>query len=169
MLEYLRIRNLALIDDMELEFEAGMNVLTGETGAGKSFILKALGFLLGDKLSSDMVRSCAKRASVEAVFHFSERDLHLRRELASESGRSRIYVNDELHSQDYLRDLRPKLVVFTSQHAQQKLMQASFQADLLERDMHCEELTERREFLLSALHDHAAKRNALLERQSSLA
>ena len=169
MLEYLRIRNLALIDDMELEFEAGMNVLTGETGAGKSFILKALGFLLGDKLSSDMVRSCAKRASVEAVFHFSERDLHLRRELASESGRSRIYVNDELHSQDYLRDLRPKLVVFTSQHAQQKLMQASFQADLLERDMHCEELTERREFLLAALHDHAAKRNALLERQSSLA
>ena len=50
MLEYLRIKNLALIEDMELEFGRGMNVLTGETGAGKSFILKALGFLLGDRL-----------------------------------------------------------------------------------------------------------------------
>ena len=59
MLEYLRIRNLALIEDMELEFSPGMNVLTGETGAGKSFILKALGFLLGDKLSADMVRAGA--------------------------------------------------------------------------------------------------------------
>lgn len=56
MLEYLRIRNLALIEDMELEFAPGMNVLTGETGAGKSFILKALGFLLGDRLAADMVR-----------------------------------------------------------------------------------------------------------------
>lgn len=56
MLEYLRIRNLALIEDMQLEFETGMNVLTGETGAGKSFILKALGFLLGDRLTADMVR-----------------------------------------------------------------------------------------------------------------
>ena len=67
MLEYLRIRNLALIEDMELEFSPGMNVLTGETGAGKSFILKALGFLLGDKLSADMVRAGAERAQVEAA------------------------------------------------------------------------------------------------------
>ena len=70
MLEYLRIRNLALIEDMELEFDDGINVLTGETGAGKSFILKALGFLLGDKLGADMVRPGAGRAQVEAgVIH----------------------------------------------------------------------------------------------------
>nr|MCR5256989.1 AAA family ATPase [Desulfovibrio sp.] len=56
MLELLRIRNLALIEDMALDFADGMNVLTGETGAGKSFILKALGFLLGERLSPDMVR-----------------------------------------------------------------------------------------------------------------
>ena len=59
MLELLRIRNLALIEDMELEFASGLNVLTGETGAGKSFILKAINFLTGDKLSPDMVRGGA--------------------------------------------------------------------------------------------------------------
>ena len=68
MLEYLHIRNLALIEDMELEFAPGMNVLTGETGAGKSFILKALGFVLGDRLSANMVRSGADKARVEALF-----------------------------------------------------------------------------------------------------
>lgn len=56
MLEYLRIRNLALIEDMELEFSSGMNALTGETGAGKSFILKAINFVLGEKLEAEMVR-----------------------------------------------------------------------------------------------------------------
>lgn len=54
MLEYLHIRDLALISDMELEFASGMNVLTGETGAGKSFILKALNFLMGERLGADM-------------------------------------------------------------------------------------------------------------------
>ena len=68
MLEYLRIRGLALIDDMELEFGDGMNVLTGETGAGKSFILKAINFVLGDKLSTDMVRPGRDKAQVEALF-----------------------------------------------------------------------------------------------------
>ena len=53
MLEYLHIRDLALISDMELEFASGMNVLTGETGAGKSFILKALNFLMGERLGAD--------------------------------------------------------------------------------------------------------------------
>ena len=52
MLEYLHIRDLALISDMELEFASGMNVLTGETGAGKSFILKALNFLMGERLGA---------------------------------------------------------------------------------------------------------------------
>lgn len=62
MLEYLHIRDLALISDMELEFASGMNVLTGETGAGKSFILKALNFLMGERLGADMVRPGKERA-----------------------------------------------------------------------------------------------------------
>ena len=81
MLEYLRIRNLALIEDAELDFAPGMNVLTGETGAGKSFILKALGFLLGDRLGADMVRQGAEKAQVEAQFQMDGREIVIRRSL----------------------------------------------------------------------------------------
>ena len=68
MLEYLRIRDLALIDDTELDFTQGMNVLTGETGAGKTFILKAIQFLLGEKLSADMVRKGKKKRKWKQFF-----------------------------------------------------------------------------------------------------
>lgn len=169
MLEYLRIRNLALIEDMELEFEPGMNVLTGETGAGKSFILKALGFLLGDKLSADMVRGGAERAQVEALFTLKDDDIVLRRELLAETGRSRLYINDELRSQDSLRDLRPRLVAHTSQHAQQKLLQPAVQARLLESGLEQPELLAKRDALLSRLTEAAAQRKAFLERQAGLA
>ena len=168
MLEYLRIRNLALIEDMELEFSSGMNVLTGETGAGKSFILKALGFLLGDKLSADMVRAGAERAQVEALFSTAEADMVLRREIVAETGRSRLYINDELRSQDSLRDLRNRLVAHTSQHAQQKLLQSAFQARLLESGITCPELLTQRDDLLSRLQANAAQRAALLNRQEGL-
>ena len=169
MLEYLRIRNLALIEDMELEFEPGMNVLTGETGAGKSFILKALGFLLGDRLSADMVRAGAERAQVEALFTLDGEDMVLRREILAETSRSRLYINDELRSQETLRDLRPRLVAHTSQHAQQKLLQPAFQARLLESGLGKPELLREREALLSRLNETAAQRKALLERQAGLA
>ena len=169
MLEYLRIRNLALIEDMELEFSRGINVLTGETGAGKSFILKALGFLLGDRLGADMVRPGADRAQVEAVFALRDEDLVLRRELLAESGRSRLYINDVLSSQESLRELRPRLVSHTSQHAQQRLLQPAFQARLFENAFPEPALLEERDRLLEQLHALAEQRDALLARQAGLA
>ena len=63
MIEVLRIKNLALIDDLELEFGPGLNVLTGETGAGKSFIISAVNFLTGEKMHTDLVTLGFKRAS----------------------------------------------------------------------------------------------------------
>lgn len=169
MLEYLRIRNLALIEDMELEFARGINVLTGETGAGKSFILKALGFLLGDRLSADMVRPGADRAQVEAVFALHDEDLVLRRELLAESGRSRLYINDALRSQESLRELRPRLVSHTSQHAQQRLLQPAFQARLFEDAFPEPALLEERDRLLEQLRALAEQRDALSARQAALA
>lgn len=169
MLEYLRIRNLALIEDMELEFAPGMNVLTGETGAGKSFILKALGFLLGDRLAADMVRPGAERAQVEALFSQPEQDLILRRELLAESGRSRLYINDSLRSQESLRDLRDRLVSHTSQHAQQKLLQPAVQARLLEHGLADPTLPTQRDALLEDLRRLAAQREALRQKQAGLA
>ncbi|MCR5563660.1 MAG: AAA family ATPase [Desulfovibrio sp.] len=169
MLEYLHIRNLALIEDMSLEFSEGMNVLTGETGAGKSFILKALGFLLGDRLDASMVRAGAERAQVEALFSLDDEDLVIRRELLAEKGRSRVYVNDTLHSQDALSRLRDRLVTYTSQHAQQQLLHSAFQSRLVEGLFPDKSLLERRDALLDELRSIAKRRDALLTRQSTLA
>ncbi|MDR1490127.1 MAG: AAA family ATPase [Desulfovibrio sp.] len=132
MLELLRIRDLALIEDLELEFSPGMNVLTGETGAGKSFILKALNFLTGEKIGADMVRPGRKKAAVEAVFVLENEECILRRELPADGGRGRVYLNDRLCSQETVRDLRPRLILHSAQHGQQKLLQASFQCALLD-------------------------------------
>src|ERR1041384_5330770 len=68
MLRFLRVRNFALIDQLELHFKEGFNLLSGETGAGKSIIVDALGLLAGSKASAEMVRAGETRAIVEAVF-----------------------------------------------------------------------------------------------------
>lgn len=132
MIEVLRIKNLALIDDLELEFGPGLNVLTGETGAGKSFIVSAVNFLAGEKMSADLVRAGREKAVVEALFVVDGRDLILRRELAAGTGRSRISVDDSLASRDTLAALRPKLLLHASQHGQQRLLHPAFQAELLD-------------------------------------
>ena len=168
MIEFLRIRNLALIDDMELEFSPGMNVLTGETGAGKSFILKALDFITGERLGANMVRPGNERAQVEAVFMLPEGELILRRELVAESGRSRFYINDALSSQDTVRELRPRLLLHTSQHGQQKLAQPSSQASLVDAWMHQPDLLEQRDNLVQRVRLARDRKRALLARSREL-
>lgn len=167
MLELLRIRDLALIADMELDFAPGMNVLTGETGAGKSFILKAINFLMGDRLGADMVRPGKERAVVEAMFvdpSNASESLVLRRELMAETGRSRLYINDSLRSQDSIKELRPALIMHTSQHGQQRLLQPSFQGRLVDEWMERPDLLETRESLLRELKDIMARKEGLLAR-----
>lgn len=132
MLEYLRIRDLALIENVELDFTKGMNVLTGETGAGKTFILKAIQFLLGEKLSADMVRAGSDKAQVEAVFYIGEAEYMLRRELIAETGRSRFFLNDSIASQETVKELRPSLILHVGQHGQQRLLQPSFQGKIID-------------------------------------
>ncbi|GAB7080341.1 DNA repair protein RecN [Megalodesulfovibrio paquesii] len=191
MLEYLRIKNLALIEDMALELDTGFNVLTGETGAGKSFILKALGFLTGEKLAADLVRPGEDKATVEALFVIptaagEEREVVLHRELAADSGRSRLRIDDALSSQDTIRALRPALVAVTSQHGHQQLLSPAFQARLLDDFLRrqqlvpddlwtaCEngkrrlrDLAARRQELETRSRDLAARRE-LLEHQKSI-
>ena len=168
MLEYLRIRNLALIEDAELDFAPGMNVLTGETGAGKSFILKALGFLLGDRLGADMVRQGAEKAQVEAQFQMDGREIVIRRSLLAESGRSRLYVDDALRSQDCVRSLREQLLAHASQHGQQQLLQPAFQARLMESTLKDPDLLRRRDELLEQLRSVEARRKELRAREAHL-
>lgn len=169
MLELLRIRDLALIADMELEFAPGMNVLTGETGAGKSFILKAINFLMGEKLGSDMVRNGKERAQVEALFALPDGDLVLKRELIAETGRSRLYINDSLSSQDALKDLRPALITHTSQHGQQRLLSPAYQGRLVDDWMNQPDLLNEKDRLVAALKDAMARHEALIRRSRELA
>lgn len=152
MLELLRIRNLALIQDLEIEFDPGLNVLTGESGAGKSFILRALDFILGEKLQSTNVRQGAEKAVVEAVFRLENTEYVLRRELNANTGRSRVYINDDLSSQAKIRALRPSLIIHTSQHGQQQLLNPSFHTRLVDADLP-RELLEQKDRLLHRYKD----------------
>ncbi|MDR2891826.1 MAG: AAA family ATPase [Deltaproteobacteria bacterium] len=169
MLEYLRIQDLALIEDMELEFGSGVNVLSGETGAGKSFILKALNFLTGDRLEADLVRPGKEKASAEAVFVTSSgEELLIRRELAADSGRSRLFINDRLSSQESVRELKPALLLHTSQHGQQKLLQPAFQGKILDDFMNRPDLFAERDEALRALLELLERRRELERRFGEL-
>ena len=163
MLELLRIHDLALIEDIEMDFSGGMNVLTGETGAGKSFILKALNFLTGEKLDTDLVRPGKEKAVVEALFVVDGEDRILRRELAADTGRSRLFLNDRLCSQETVKEMRSSLLLHTSQHGQQRLLQTSFQVKILDDFLQRPDLLEEKDSLLKSLSD-VQRRHEDLER-----
>src|SRR6188508_1824376 len=104
MLRFLRIRNLAVIDAVEVEFEPGFNVLTGETGAGKSMLVEAVGLLLGGRASADLIRTGESQATVQAVFDTPDGgELIVRREITSQ-GRSRAFLNDALVTAALLKE-----------------------------------------------------------------
>ncbi|MFW6244111.1 MAG: AAA family ATPase, partial [Desulfovibrionales bacterium] len=168
MLEFLRIRNLALIQDMELEFHSGLNVLTGESGAGKSFILRALDFILGDKLGPELVRPDQDKASVEAIFVLEDEEIVLRRELTASSGRSRVFVNDGLSSQERIRELKPRLVIHTSQHAQQRLLKPGYHTSILDSSLPAEVLRTR-STCLEGLRGVVKRKESLQEKAAGLA
>jgi DNA repair protein RecN (Recombination protein N) len=167
MLEFLRIQNLALIEDLEMEFAPGLNVLTGESGAGKSFILRALDFILGEKMGAGMIRSGQDKALVEAVFHLPEGETILRRELSAETGRSRVYVNDRLSSQDKVREMRPRLIIHTSQHAQHRLLKPSYHQQLLDTQIP-RDLRQKRENLLSKVRELSSRKKELTGKTQEL-
>lgn len=153
MIEFLRIKNLALIADVELEFSPGLNVLTGETGAGKTFVLKALEFLTGERLAQDMVRPGADKALVEALFVLDGRELILRRELSAGSGRARLSIDGQLAPQEAVRELKPRLLLHASQNGQQKLLSPAFQARLLDHFLPDPALLEARRELTRELSE----------------
>ena len=121
MLRFLRIRNLAVIEAVEVEFEPGFNVLTGETGAGKSIVVEAVGLLLGGRASSDLVRTGESHAAIEAIFEHRGAEIIVRRELTSQ-GRSRSFINGALATAAALRDLSARLVELHGQHEHQALL-----------------------------------------------
>ena len=121
MLRFLQIRRLAVIDSVEVEFEPGLNVLTGETGAGKSILVEAVGLLLGGRASGDLVRTGEDLAIVEAIFEVEGQETLIRRELTAQ-GRSRAFINGELATAGALKELSSRLIELHGQHEHQTLL-----------------------------------------------
>jgi DNA repair protein RecN (Recombination protein N) len=133
MLRFISIRNLAVIDRLELEFEPGLNVLTGETGAGKSIMVGAVGLLAGGRASSDLVRTGEEQTAIEAIFEDADgREVLIKREVSAQSGRSRAFINGTLVTSTALREAAAALVDLHGQHEHQVLLDPATHVDLLD-------------------------------------
>jgi DNA repair protein RecN (Recombination protein N) len=132
MIRFLSISHLAVIDKLELEFAPGLNVLTGETGAGKSILVGAVGLLVGGRASADLVRTGEETAAVQAVFEKPDgAEMIVRREVSSQ-GRSRAFVDGALVTSAALRDAAGSLVDLHGQHEHQVLLDPAAHLDLLD-------------------------------------
>jgi DNA repair protein RecN (Recombination protein N) len=152
MLQELRIRNFAIIDELNLSFSKGFNILTGETGTGKSIILNAVQLLLGDKATDELVRSSEEEASVEALFDISENrevmegvkekgerfqaigeeESLLIRRVISRSGRGRVFINGNLATLGMLSEIGVGLLSIYGQHEHQSLQRVETHIDILD-------------------------------------
>ena len=159
MLSLLKIRNIALIDELELEFASGLNLLTGETGSGKSIIVDSLGALTGERVSSDLIKEGTTQAQIEGLFTVrpdavlretfdesgieldgdAETDLIVRRELAA-TGKNRIFINNQLVTQAFLRKIGAYLVDIHGQGEQATLFNASTHLEMLDEFAATEDL-----------------------------
>jgi len=158
MLQELHITNFALLDQVDLEFGAGLNLLTGETGAGKSILVDALGLALGDRAGGDIIRTGADKATVEAIFDLADAPqttrqlivdagiegdddscLYVSREV-TRTGKSQCRINGRLCLQTTLREICDLLVDIHGQHEHQSLLAVDKHIDLLDNWLGAEAL-----------------------------
>ena len=147
MLTELNIKNFAIIDELEISFSGGLNVITGETGAGKSIIIGAVSLLLGERASSDLIRSSENSATVEALFDISGNEqlkeklintgcyesgeLVVKR-IVTRSGKNKVYINGNLATLNMLSSLAESLVNISGQHEHQVILNAENHIDILD-------------------------------------
>jgi len=147
MLETISIKNYAIIDDITMDFGCGMNVLTGETGAGKSIIIDALGLILGERASQSMIRKNSAVCEITANFNISknktiktlldnmgirgEDDLVIKREITAD-GKTRCFVNGTISTAGMLQTIGETLVDIHGQHEHQSLIKTENQRELLD-------------------------------------
>lgn len=180
MLAELRVRNFVLIDQLTLTFGAGLNILSGETGAGKSIILDALGLLLGGKGTPELIRDGADEAVVEGLFVVGDEpwiaplladlglegadELWVRRTL-SRSGRGRVHLNGGPIVLGALRTLGKGLIDFSSQNEHQVLLNPDTHLDILDAYGGLSPQREQMKRAASALDEALKEQRTLLERQ----
>ncbi len=147
MLKLLHIQNYALIEKLDINFETGLNIITGETGAGKSILIDALSLILGERADTDAVRKDTEKAIVEGIFSITDNnklkdlltsleidfsdELILRREV-SLKGQSRCFVNDSLVSLNAMKNIGDLLVDLHGQHEHQSLLRTETHIDFLD-------------------------------------
>jgi DNA repair protein RecN (Recombination protein N) len=147
LLKELAIHNFAIIRDLEIKFEPDLNVLSGETGAGKSILVGAVNLILGSRASQEMIRTGAAEASVEAVLSLppaglcreylktweidSGSEIAIRRSI-NRSGRNRVFINDQTASVQQLQQLSPLLISISGQHEHQLLLEPDIHLGLLD-------------------------------------
>jgi DNA repair protein RecN (Recombination protein N) len=162
MLSLLKIKNIALIDRLEIEFGGGLNLLTGETGSGKSIIVDSLGALTGDRVSSELIKEGEDSAQIEGLFTVTanmemrtifdesgidldagdEADVIVRREL-SNLGKNRIFVNNQLVTRVFLKKIGPRLVDIHGQGEQTTLFNTAYHLEILDEFADLKDLRQR--------------------------
>jgi DNA repair protein RecN (Recombination protein N) len=185
MLETLTIKNIAIIDAAEIQFKSGLNVLSGETGAGKSIVLEAISLLLGSRASAELIRAGCDEAVVEGLFDLSEvewiqkrlenlgfqgdgesgHDLLIKR-VVSRNGRHRIHINGELATLSILQQLCDGLIDLCGQHEHQTLTKASTQLELLDRYGSLEDQKAAFALVYERAHKIRQERDALVQADS---
>jgi len=149
LLRQITIKNFAIVDSVTMEFGPGFNVLTGETGAGKSLIVDALYFLLGDRIAADMLRSGEERAMAEALFQVSVKspaakkisewgietpggEILIKREFNRASGKTRSFLNGEMATASMIEELSELLIDIHGQHEHQAIFNVSRHRQLVD-------------------------------------
>jgi DNA repair protein RecN (Recombination protein N) len=148
MLQELSIRNFAIIDDLQISFSDGLNILSGETGAGKSIIINAVNLLLGSRANAGLIRTGSQTAELEALFQIAKQsavadimeknDLHpeeglLIRRIVSRKDRHRVYINGHLATTQLLNLITGNLASISGQHTHQRLLKEENQLEIIDQ------------------------------------
>ena len=147
MLRDLSIKNFAIIDDLQIQFDAGLTIMSGETGAGKSIIINAVKLLLGTRATAKLIRTGAESAELEALFDigatspvaatmaahgYGAEDGLLIRRIISSNDRHRVFINGSMATMQVLQAITDNLASISSQHAHQSLLKEDFHLDVLD-------------------------------------
>lgn len=189
MLLELKVKNFAIIDSLHVTFKSGFNILSGETGAGKSVILKSLALLMGEKALADTVRSGAEFATIEGCFDLHSRnDIHdilanmgveasddhlIVRRVVSTQGKSRVYLNGSLSALSNLKEVVSPLITLTGQsapliemtgqHDNRHLQSKSYHLDILDRYCGCYDIRQQFKEKLERYRDIRTEIQTLIE------
>ncbi len=183
MLRSLLIKNYALIEEISVEFSSGLTIITGETGAGKSILIDALGLLLGERASTDMIRTGAEKAIVEGVFDVKKNDrvadilrsnenditdkIIVRREVTNK-GQSRCFINDSPVNVMMLKEIGDALVDLHGQHEHQSLLHPETHLDFLDDFGGYEKELESYRVSFRKLAELTSKKRELQEQEDQL-